>query len=454
MYPSTMGTQYMRCKGVPPDYVKCFTEYLRAAGYYCTNDSKTDYNFESPRTAWDDSRGGAHWRNRPNRDQPFFAVINLTTTHESQIRQPEEKYQQLRSRLSPEEVHDPAKAELPPYYPDTPVTRNDWARYHDIITAMDKQAGRILQQLEDDGLAGNTVVFFWGDHGRGLSRAKRWLYDSGTHVPLIVRWPDKLKAGTTNEELVSLLDLAPTLLSIASIEIPKHFQGQAFLGDHAAKTPRGYVYGIRDRMDERVDMMRSVRDKRFKYIRNYMPDRPYAQHIAYMDEMPTMKEWRRLHEEGKLVGPQKLFFAERKPLEELYDTEADPHEVVNVAEDPKYADELKRLRGEHERWCEETRDIGLLPEAEVMARARPDGKWSTTAMPVISLSDGLATITCETKGASIAYTFGERDSGGRERWLLYSDPIRLPAGATLRAMACRLGYRDSEVAALASLQKK
>lgn len=444
MYPSTIGTQYMRCKGVPPDYVKCFTEYLRAAGYYCTNDSKTDYNFDSPRTAWDESRPGAHWRNRPNKDQPFFAVINLTTTHESQIRQPEAKYQQLRSRLSPEEIHDPAKAELPPYYPDTPVVRNDWARYHDIITAMDKQAGKILKDLTDDGLAENTVVFFWGDHGRGLPRGKRWLYDSGTLVPLIVRWPGHVEANSVREDLVSLIDLGPTLLSLAGIAVPRHMQGQAFLGEQAAR-PRDYVYGIRDRMDETVDMFRSVRDNRFKYIRNYMPERPYAQPISYMDEMPTMREWRRLHAADKLVGAQQLFFASHKPLEELYDTDSDPHEINNLAANPKYATELERLRAAHEAWCDETRDLGLLPEAEVMQRVRPGGKWSQAAAPLIEVDDGLGTLTCKTPGASIAYTLGEKDAAGRERWLLYHEPVSVN-GKQLRAVACRLGYKDSQVA--------
>lgn len=175
MYPTTMGTHYMRCKGVPPPFVKCFPEYLRAAGYYCTNDSKTDYNFDAPLTAWDDTRKGAHWRNRPTKETPFFAVINLTTTHESQIRLPEAQLEARRKALSAEELHDPAKAPLPPYYPDTPVVRRDMANYYNNLTFTDKEVGRILKQLDDDGLAESTIVFFWGDHGRGLPRHKRWI---------------------------------------------------------------------------------------------------------------------------------------------------------------------------------------------------------------------------------------------------------------------------------------
>jgi N-sulfoglucosamine sulfohydrolase len=444
MYPSTIGTQYMRCKGVPPAYVKCFTEYLRAAGYYCTNDSKTDYNFDSPVTAWDDSRPGAHWRNRPRKDQPFFAVINLTTTHESQIRQPEEKYQKLRAMLSPEQIHDPKQAELPPYYPDTPLTRQDWARYHDCIAVMDRQVGKILKDLEDDGLADDTAVFFWSDHGRGLPRAKRWLYDSGTNVPLIVRWPGRLNRNGVSDDLVSLMDLGPTVLRIAGLDVPKHMQGKAFLGDAGRYAPRKYVYGIRDRMDETTDMMRSVRDARFKYIRNYMPQLPYAQRIAYMDEMPTMQEWRRLAAEGKLAGPQKHFFAETKPVEELYDLVRDPHEIQNLAGDPEFAEELARLRAAHKKWVEETNDIGPIPEAEHWERVRPGGTWSTAEKPVIKVVEGTAIISCETEGASIAYSLGDKDHAGRERWLLYHEPFAVDSGSAIRAVACRLGYRDSE----------
>jgi uncharacterized sulfatase len=290
MYPTSIGTHFMRCKGVPPPHVKCFPEYLRAAGYYCTNDSKTDYNFDAPLTAWDESKAGAHWRNRPTKETPFFCVINLTTTHESQIRLPEAQLENRRKTLSAEELHDPAKAPLPPYYPDTSVVRRDMANYYDNLSWTDRNVGKILKDLEADGLADSTIVFCWGDHGRGLPRHKRWIYDSGIHVPLVARWPGKLQPGSVSDELVAFVDL-PTVLSLAGVEIPKHFQGQAFLGEQKA-APREYVYAARDRMDETLDIIRAVRDKRFKYIRNYRPDLPYAQDIAYMNEMPTMKEWR------------------------------------------------------------------------------------------------------------------------------------------------------------------
>ena len=334
MYPTTIGTHFMRCKGVPPAYVKCFTEYLRAAGYYCTNDNKTDYNFDPPLTAWDDSRRGAHWRNRPTKDTPFFAVINLTQTHESQVRLPEAQLEARRKTLAPHELHDPAKAPLPPFYPDTPRVRRDMANLYDNLTFTDKLIGEILKDLDDDGLAESTIVFFWGDHGRGLPRHKRWIYDSGVHVPLIVRWPGKLQPGSVNDELVAFLDYAPTVLSLAGVPIPKHLQGRAFLGEQTGP-PRQYVYAARDRMDETLDIIRGVRDKRFHYIRNYRPDLPYAQRITYMDEMPTMQEWRRLAAAGELKGPPAIFFQPTKPVEELYDTQADPHEIKNLADDPE-----------------------------------------------------------------------------------------------------------------------
>jgi uncharacterized sulfatase len=302
--------------------------------------------------------------------------------------------------------------------------------------------GKILRDLANDGLAEKTIVFFWSDHGRGLSRGKRWLYDSGTHVPLIVRWPGKLPAGEVREELVSLLDLAPTVLSLAGVEIPAHFQGVPFLGP--AAQPREYVYGIRDRMDETIDMLRSVRDKRYKYIRNYMPERPYAQPIAYMDEMPTMREWRRLASEGKLVGPQQLFFAPRKPLEELYDTENDPHEIQNLADDPQHAHTLARLRRAHEEWSIATGDVGLTPEVEHMERVRPGGKWSVTSSPVVELRDGKAHAICDTAGASLAYQ-KVGPATQKKSWQLYTAPVELAAGEKIRVQAFRLGFKESEI---------
>ncbi len=377
MYPTTLGSQYMRCRVALPDFVKCFPEYLRNAGYFCANNVKTDYNFDPPKTAWDELSNQAHWRNRPA-GKPFFSVFNITTTHESQVRLRGAAYERVIARLKPGERRDPARLALPPYYPDTPVARRDWANYYEVVTAMDYQAGDRLKELEDAGLLEETIVFFWGDHGVGLPRAKRWLYESSTHVPLVVRIPEKFrlsgqgKPGSVDGQLVSFIDLAPTVLNLAGVPIPKHMQGRAFLGPKL-DAPREYVYGGRDRMDERYDGVRMVRDRRYRYLRNYQPHKPYAQHTAYMEQGFIMRELRRLKKEGDLPAGAGLYMAGVKPVEELYDVEKDPHELDNLATSPAHQAVLKRLRAAHERWALETRDVGLIPEPELVEREKQFG---------------------------------------------------------------------------------
>jgi N-sulfoglucosamine sulfohydrolase len=440
MYPTSIGSMHMRTgnmgyEAVPPPEVKCFTEYLRAAGYYCTNRSKTDYQFAPPVTAWDRS-GSKHddWQGRAP-GQPFFSVVNLTVTHESMIRTPLEK----------DPLIDPESVSLPPYYPDTPLVRRDWARYLDNIETHDRQVGELLARLEADGLAENTIVVYWSDHGRGLPRAKRWIYDSGIHVPLIVRRPGVIAPGTVVDELVSSIDLGATALSLAGIEVPAHMQGQAFLGEYKA-TPREYIFAHRDRMDETYDMIRCVRDKRYKLIRNFQPQKPYAQYIHYMDLMPTMQEWRRLATEGALEGPQKLFFQATKPEIEFYDTQADPHEVVNLADDPQYAEVVGRMSGALDKWMEDIGDLGFVPEEELIGRIYPGGVQPATAEPVVSPSGGRfksstgVTISCPTPGSSIAWT---TEPGENPHWRLYTGEIELNRSATMRARAVRIGYKES-----------
>ncbi|HPA47983.1 MAG TPA: sulfatase-like hydrolase/transferase [bacterium] len=446
MYPCSIGTHHMRCKGVPPSFVKCFTEYLRAAGYYCTNNVKTDYNFDPPITAWDECSKEAHWRNRPD-NAPFFAVFNHTVTHESQIRATPEGFAKNIAALKPEERHNPDEAKVPPYYPDTPITRNDWARYYDLITAVDYQIADLLKQLEDDGLAETTVVFFFSDHGRGLPRAKRWLYDSGLHVPFIIRWPGVAQPGTTCDRLVSFVDFAPTVLSIAGISVPDTMQGRAFLGEQDTP-PREYIYGARDRMDETYDIIRAVRDKQYKYIRNFQPGKPYAQYIHYMEQMPTMQEMRLLNKTKGLTGPQTLFFLPEKPKEELYDITQDSHEINNLVALPEYRRVLKRMRKALKKWMDGIDDLALIPEDELNDRVRPGGEWSVTNSPKVVPEGGtfekpvVVEITCSTEGASIAYT---TDCGKIPHWHLYWKPLRLENTVRLRAMACRLGYKDSPI---------
>lgn len=357
MYPASTASEHMRSFVNLPEGVRMYPCYLRDAGYYCTNNAKEDYNVEHTGKVWDDSSNKAHWRNRAS-NQPFFSIFNFVITHESQIRTRPHTW-----------VHDPAKAPLPSYHPDTPEVRKDWAQYYDNITTMDGMAGKVLAQLEEDGLVNDTIVFFYSDHGSGMPRSKRFPYNSGLHVPLLVHLPGKYrhlapkdyKPGGTTGRLVSFVDLAPTLFSLTGIPKPAHCQGHAFLGPNAA-SEQPYVYGFRGRMDERYDLMRSVRDQRYVYIRNYMPHRIYGQHVAYMFETPTTSTWHRLHQEGKLTAAQKRFW-ETKPPEELYDLQNDRDEVKNLAADPAHRKTLERFRAANQAQLKRIRDLGFLPES-------------------------------------------------------------------------------------------
>ena len=369
VYATSLGTQHLRSDVQLPKKIKCFPQYLRAAGYYCSNNYKKDYNFTDI-NVWDESSQTAHWRNRKP-SQPFFSVFNFTSTHQGQINGSDEDFfTKYRSKLKPQECHDPAKVPLPPYYPDTPVVRKIWTRYYDLITFMDKQVGDLLRRLKDDGLADNTIVFFFADHGLGVPRHKRTLYDSGLHVPLMIRFPARyrnlapLKAGRKIDRLVSFVDFAPTVLSLAGLPIPGYMQGRPFLG-HKTGKPRKYIFGASSRVDEVYEMSRSVRDKRYKYIRNYMPHLPYVQPSEYPDRAEIMKELRRVVKEGRLNETQKLLWQQSKPVEELYDTLDDPHEINNLAESSDHQRILKRMCKVHRKWMAETRDTGLLPEAQM-----------------------------------------------------------------------------------------
>jgi len=373
IYQTSLGTHHMRCRARLPKFVKPFPTYLRKAGYYCTNNSKEDYQFHTPPGTWDESSGKAHWKNRPRKSQPFFAVFNYTGCHESGIANTS-KYRKVTQGLAKHDRSAVAKT-LPPYYAGTPVTREDWGRYYDTVTAMDRWVGQKLEELAHAGLADETIVFFWSDHGVGLPRAKRWVYDSGMVVPLIVHIPPKFRTEaqgrphTVDDRLVSLMDLAPTVLNLTGIEIPEHMQGRPFLGPRLPP-PRQYVFAARDRMDERYDIIRAVRDKRYKYIRNYEPWKTYYQYMNTSEKGATMRELRTLHERSKLPPQAERYFTPRKPVEELYDLKSDPHELTNVADSPEHQDALKRMRQAHLDWVLRTRDLGLIPEPEIVRREK------------------------------------------------------------------------------------
>jgi uncharacterized sulfatase len=364
VYPPATGGQHMRSMVNMPEFMKMYPQYLKEAGYYCTNNSKEDYNVAKPvKKVWDESSRDAHWKNRAQ-GQPFFAIFNITTSHESQIR-----------KRPHQAVHDPDKVRVPAYHPDTPEVRQDWAQYHDKLSEMDATAGQYLREIEEAGLADDTIVFYYGDHGSGMPRSKRWPYNSGLSVPLIVHVPEKFKQlapddytmGGETDRLVGFIDLAPTLLSIVGIKPPQYMQGHAFMGKYETD-PVKYQFGFRGRMDERYDLVRSVRDKRYVYIRHYMPHRIYGQYIQYMFQTPTTRVWKKMYDAGQLKAPM-TYFWEQKPVEELYDLEYDPDEVKNLAESPSHRAVLNRFRQVHQDWVLETRDLGFLPEGEIHHRA-------------------------------------------------------------------------------------
>lgn len=356
MFPTSFGGQHMRSQVHLPEVAKLYPEVLRELGYYCTNNSKEDYNLHKPKNLWDQSNGKAHWRGRDG-DQPFFAVFNFTISHESKLRTRPHKA-----------IHDASKVFVPPYHPDTPEVRQDWAQYYDKLTEMDTQVGQVMQQLREDGLVDSTIIFYYGDHGSGMPRGKRWLYQSGLHVPLIVSVPAKYQSlvegqystGSTSDRLVSFVDLMPTVLSLAGMQPPEHLHGKAFLGPHATEDPQ-YIYGFRDRMDERYDMSRAIRDDRFMYVRNFYPQRPQGAYLDYMFKTPTTRVWKELFDAGKLNDAQ-AFFWSPKPSEELYDIEADPYQVNNLAESPEHKETLARMRDATRDWMFGVRDLGFLPE--------------------------------------------------------------------------------------------
>ncbi len=365
-YPTSIGTHHMRSTLLKPPPM--FTSYLRDAGYlvcWPTKSAfgKTDFNFQIPPHAFDVV---TDWTKDVPK-VPFFGFFNITTSHESQIRAPADRMARNLAQVPLAERHDPARMRVPPYHPDTPLVRRDLANYYDLVTAVDRKVGEVLDALDRAGVADNTVVILTGDHGRGLTRSKRWVYDSGTHVPLIVRWPGHIKPGTVRDDLVKFLDLPATTLALAGVAVPKAFQGRVIVGPKTGPAPE-YVFAARDRMDETPDRIRGVRGPRFHYIRNFHPELPYAQRIDYGELMPTMQEWRRLHAEGKLDPIQNAFFAPTKPAEELYDTSADPDEVHNLASDSAHRSTLLEMRAALDRWIDETHDLGAIPEEELVRR--------------------------------------------------------------------------------------
>jgi arylsulfatase A-like enzyme len=349
MYQTTINAHDHRSLTKLPSDVKPITDYFRQAGYFTANvkkigpdlksHGKTDYNFTVQKPF-----DGEDFDDLTNH-QPFFAELQFVEPHRGSWK----PGQTMEYRV------DPAKVDLPPYYPDDPVVRKDWAGYLDVIDYLDTKVAAILKRLEEKGLDQNTIVFFFGDNGRCHVRDKQWLYEGGLHIPLIVRWPGQLKPGTVRDDMVSAIDISATSLKLAGAVLPKNMQGQVFLGPGAQS--RKYIFGARDRCDETVDRIRSVRDDRYKYIRNFMPERPYTQPNAYKERAyPALAVMKRLHSEGNLTPEQELFMAPQRPPEELYDLKNDPHEVHNLAQSAAQEQILKDLRAAMQKWMTECDD--------------------------------------------------------------------------------------------------
>jgi arylsulfatase A-like enzyme len=371
MYQTTIGAHNHRSHRDDgyrlPDGVRLLTDWMREAGYFTANvrefpepirfrgSGKTDWNFNIDAKPFESDK----WADLETH-QPFFAQVNFQETH--------------RAFHAPAKA-DPAKVEVPPYYPDHPVVREDWAKYLDAATELDRKVGIVLKQLDADGLAENTIVVFFGDNGQAHVRGKQFCYDSGLHVPLIIRWPKRVtppkhfKAGTVDDRLIAAIDLAPTMLSVAGAVKPAKMQGEIFLGERAGE-PRKYVFGARDRCDETVFRFRTVRDERYRYIRNFTPDRPLLQANNYKErQYPAWNLIKELAAQGKLTPPQAVLAAPTMPAEELYDLATDPHEINNLANSPDHGQILARMRAALERWIDESNDQGReLEPADLAAR--------------------------------------------------------------------------------------
>ncbi|MFH4967713.1 sulfatase [Gaetbulibacter sp. M240] len=467
MYPTTIGTMHMRTgqdvqswgnrsyktreelgrnditgkpirqySAVIPPEVKCFTEYLRADGYYCTNNQKTDYQFAAPVTAWDENNRKAHWRNRPE-GKPFFSVFNIDDTHESKLW----KHEDLPLTINPDSVY------VPPYFPDNAASKHMVARNYSNIELMDAKVGAILKELEEDGLYDNTIVFFYSDHGGPLPREKREIYDSGLKTPFLIKDINNKTTGRT-DRLISYVDLGATVLSLAGVKPPEYMEGKAFRGKYDSQR-RDYVFGSSDRFDEYSDRIRSVRNKQFLYLRNYFPELPKYKDVSYRKQIPMMSNFLKLEKEGKLNEVQHGWF-ETKTKEELYDCNKDPFNINNLADDPIYADILNDMRtafGDH---YEDRADMGQMPEAKLIDIMWPNFKQPKTEHPTILDNNGKVAIQCATEGASIAYIISDSPDKKLDlnsHWQLYTKPFSVVKGKYVYSMAQRIGFKESPIVA-------
>lgn len=435
----------------PPAHVKAFPELLRAAGYYTTNNAKTDYQFGSPFTIWDENGESAHWKQR-DKGQPFFAMYSSMPTHESGLFTPESVAAAMPSAISAAQALEQRRAQLadrtrpedvvlPAYYPDTPVVRADIARHYDNIQLMDDWVGQRMAELEREGVLENTIVIWTTDHGDGFPRGKRSLHDSGLNAPMIIRFPDGRGAGTRDDRMISFIDLAPTLLKLAGVTVPAHLQGQDLLGSDAER--QTHIFAARDRLDEWPDLGRAVRTRDFKYIVNEVPESPLYLKLTYRENVPMMADLRRMFESRELSPLQASYFMTPRPAEELYDLRADPEEIRNLAADPAYAAVKADLARRLSDWRARVGDPGRMAEDQMIRAAWGAESQPRTARPVIvqtlaALGMTRIRLGSDTPSASIGYRLDEGP------WKLYTAPIIVLPGRRIETKAIRYGFEESE----------
>ena len=445
MYPSTIGANYMRNftkpqampEGQPPYQVvlptgiKCYSEYMRQAGYFCTNNSKTDYQFEAPLTAWDEQGTKAHWKHRP-KGMSFFSIFNLGVTHESQVWK--------RANLSL--VVNPDDMIVPPYLPNDPIVRRDMAVMYSCIAEMDKQFQTLVDQLTEEERA-NTIIIWYSDNGGPLPREKRAIYETGMKVPFMISFPNGYRAGEVDEAFHMFPDIPATILSLAGICPPEYMQGRAFLGKYNANQPREYVYGARNRMDEQINKQGAVRDKRFRYVRNYTPGISNYRPNAYRLQMPMMRRMVELLQRDSLNVDQMRWFAGPCTEEEFYDLELDPYELHNQIANPRYAADIERLRKEHIRFVDEETPRWKETEMENMEHMWPGGKQPCLQKPSYKITSKGVELSSADEGVSFAYQINGKGYN-EKHWMLYNGPIRLKKGDVLTFVAVRAGMKNSE----------
>ena len=435
-----MGTQHLRSVVERPDFILTLHEHLKNAGYFVTNYGKTDWNFSPDGVfdLWEQSYDP--WRKRPE-NQPFYSMFVIGGTHEGAANRPE-RYEALTADLPQEFRHDPEGFPVQPAYPGTPEFQAFWARYYDLISAMDLQVGQILENLETDGLMDETLIFFFADHGFGAPRHKRYLLTTGLHVPLLIYLPPKYRhwsktpAGGSERRLVSLVDLVPSVLEMLGLKVPDYVQGQSFLGP-GSDFPREYIYGERSRADDMFEMSRAVLNDRFMYVRNYMPYLPYIRNgVIQAEDKDGYRGLRRMHRQQALPEAMERLF-HPKAVEELYDLRADPGQLNNLADVPELADIRSELSRQLVQWSIDTRDIGFLPEAEYMIRAEGSTPYQ------IALDSGLYNLEEVMASASLVGT--ERidailsnmkagDAGARYWAVIAVNSLAEPGPAVARAL--------------------